>query len=126
MLSDTMKTIKVLIIGIISGLALFGIFSLLSFDTIYGGVIGAILVGMIIGRLIDDNPIRHTFISISTYNLIAYTITVLFDPNTDILFESEYKMVLGVFIGFMIIMIIFYSIIGSFSAFVTYNMRTDK
>ena len=121
-----MKTTKVLATGIVFGLALFGIFSLLSFDTIYGGVIGAILVGMIVGRLIDANPIRHTFISISTYNLIAYTITFLFDPNTEILFESENKMVLGVFIGFIMIMIIFYSIIGSFSAFVTYNMRTDK
>jgi hypothetical protein len=121
-----MRTIKVLITGIISGLALFGIFSLLLFDTIYGGVIGAILVGMIIGRLTDNNPMRYTIISIFAYNLIAYTITVLFDPNTDILFESEYKMVLGVFVGFMIIMIVFYSIIGSFSAFVTYNMRTDK
>jgi hypothetical protein len=120
-----MKTEKVLITGITLGLVLFSIFSLLDFD-LYGGIASAILVGMTIGRLTDNNPVKYTIISIFAYNLIAFTMEALFDPNTEILFESEYKMVLGVFIGFMIIMIIFYSIIGSFSAFVTYNMRIDK
>lgn len=120
-----MKTAKVLITGIISGLALLGIFSLLSID---GGIIVAIIVGVITGRLIDDDPMRYTFISISTYNLIASIIVALFDPDAKIVLglASEYKAVVGLFIGVVILMIIFYSIIGSFSAFVAYNMRSDK
>ena len=120
-----MKTAKVLITGIISGLALLGIFSLLSID---GGIIVAIIVGVITGRLIDDDPIRYTFISILTYNLIASIIVALFNPDAKIVLglASEYKAAVGLFIGFVILIIVFYSIIGSFSAFVAYNMRTDK
>jgi len=123
-----MKTTKVLAIGVIFGLVLSGIFSILEFDTTYGGFIGAILVGIITGRLVDDGPIRHGFISISTYNLIAFAILALFDPDAKIVFglASEYKAVVGLFVGFIILMIVFYSIIGSFSAFVAYNMRSDK
>ena len=123
-----MKTTKVLATGIIFGLALSGIFSILDFDTIYGGLIGAIIVGVITGRLIDDDPMRYTFISISTYNLIASIIVALFDPDAKIVLglASEYKAVVGLFIGVVILMIVFYSIIGSFSAFVAYNMRSDK
>jgi hypothetical protein len=123
-----MKTTKVLATGIIFGLVLSGIFSILDFDTTYGGLVGAILVGTIIGRLVDEGPIRHGFISIFAYNLIAFAMLALFDPDAKIVFglAPEYKAVVGLFVGFMIIVIVFYSIIGSFSAFVTYNMRTDK
>ncbi len=121
-----MKTTKVLATGIIFGLALSGIFSILDFDTIYGGLIGAILVGIITGRLVDDGPIRHAFISISAYNLIAFAMLALFDPDAKIVWGCGNRAVVGVFVGFMIIMIVFYSIIGSFSAFVAYNMRSNK
>jgi len=122
--SDTMKTAKVLIIGIISGLALLGIFSLLPID---GGIIVAIIVGVITGRLIDGDPMKYTFISTSTYNLIASIVVALFDPGAKIVLglASEYKAVVGLLIGVVIIMIVFYSLIGSFSAFVAYNMRSD-
>ena len=140
-----MKTTKVLATGIIFGLALYGIFSLLGFgtiydtiyvlllwffscfdfsvfsssdfNTIYGGVICAILVGIITGRLVDDGPISHAFVSISAYNLIAFAIMASFDPH---------DLGVGIFVGFMMIMTVLYSIIGSFSAFVAYNIRTDK
>jgi len=98
-----MKTTKVLAIGVIFGLVLSGIFSILEFDTTYGGLIGAILVGIITGRLVDDDPIRHGFISISAYNLIAFAILALFDPDAKIVFglASEYKAVVGLFVGFI-------------------------
>lgn len=120
-----MKTAKVLITGIISGLALLGIFSLLPID---GGIIVAIIVGVITGRLIDYGPMRYAFISIVTYNLIASIIIVLFDPGAHIVLglASEYTAVVGLLIGVVIIMIVFYSLIGSFSAFVAYNMRSNK
>ena len=58
---------KVLIIGIILGLVIFGILELLNISgTISRGTISAILVGITIGSLIDNNPIRYTFV---TYNL---------------------------------------------------------
>ncbi|CAG0959846.1 MAG: hypothetical protein MPEBLZ_04014 [Candidatus Methanoperedens nitroreducens] len=121
-----MKNEKVLIIGIILGLVIFGILELLNISgTISRGTISAILVGITIGLLIDNNPIRHTFISISIYNLIAWTAIAIFDPEADILFGSG-KAVVGVFIGFMVIMIGLFSIIGSFSAFVTYNLRKNR
>jgi hypothetical protein len=120
-----MKTTKVLATGIIFGLALYGIFIILDF-TIYGGFIGAILVGIITGRLVDDGPIRYGFISISIYNLIAFAMLALFDPSTKLVWRCGDRAVVGLFVGFMILMIVFYSIIGSFSAFVAYNMRSDK
>jgi len=121
-----MKTKKVLATGIIFGLALYGIFSLLGFDTIYGGVICGILVGIITGRLVYDGPIRHAFISISTYNIIAFAMLALFDPDAKIVLGYRDVAIVGIFVGFIIIMTVLYSIIGSFSAFVAYNIRTEK
>ena len=122
-----MKTKKVLIIGIILGLVLFGIFYLWDlFGPISQGTISAILVGVTIGLLIDNNPIKYTFISIVTYNLIAWIAIAIFDPEAEIVLGSGKTAVIGVFIGFIVIMIGLFSIIGSFSAFVTYNLRKNR
>ena len=121
-----MKNEKVLIIGIILGLVIFGILELLNISgTLSRGLISAIFMGITIGSLIDNNPIRYAFISTIISNLIAWTAIAIFDPDTDIVFGSG-KAVVGVFIGFMVIMIGLFSIIGSFSAFVTYNLRKSK
>lgn len=122
-----MKNEKVLIIGIILGLVLFSIFYLWDLSgPISQGTISAILVGITIGLLIDNNPIRHTFISIIIYNLIAWIAITIFDREAEIVLGSGKAAAIGVFIGFIVIMIGLFSIIGSFSAFVTYNLRKNK
>jgi len=120
-----MKTEKVIITGIIFGLVLFSIFSFLGFD-LWGGVIAAIFIGMTVGWLTDNNPMRYTIISVFVYNLIAWTLRALFDPDAQFVLGYEHKSITVLFIGFIIIMIVFYSIIGSFSAFVTYSLRKNK
>jgi len=125
--NKNMKNEKVLIIGIILGLVIFGILELLNISgTISRGTISAILVGITIGLLIDNNPIRHTFISIVISNLIAWTAIAIFDPEAEIVLGYGKAAVVGVFIGFIVIMIGLFSIIGSFSAFVTYNLRKNR
>ena len=60
-----MKNEKVLIIGIILGLVIFGILELLNISgTISRGIISAILMGITVGSLMNNNSIRYTFISI--------------------------------------------------------------
>ena len=113
-----MKTEKALVIGTILGLTLFSIVVLRDFDLIYGGIISAILVGMVIGRLTDTNPVRCTIISIFVYNLIFWVVIALFDPDARIVLEFGNKMVVAVFIGFILTTIVLYSIVGSLSAFV--------
>ena len=117
-----MKTEKALVIGIILGLALCSIVVLRDFDLIYGGIISAILVGMVIGRLADTNPVRCTINSIFACNLIFWAIIALFDPDAMIVLEFGNKMVVAVLIGFILTTIVLYSIIGSFSAFVARKM----
>ena len=116
-----MKIEKALVMGTILGLALtlFSICVLVDFDWMCGGAISAILVGILIGRLADTNPVRCTILSIFTYNLLVWVIIALFDPDARIVLEFGNKAVVGVFIAFILSLIGIYSIIGSFSAFVT-------
>ncbi len=81
---------------------------------------------MTVGWLTDNNPMRYTIISVAMYNLIAWTLTALFDPVAQFVLGYEDKKTAGLFIGFIIIMVVFYSIIGSFSAYVTYNLRKNR
>ena len=84
-----------------------------------GGVVSAILIGMVIGRLVDTNPVRCTINSIFAYNLIVWVIIALFYPGARIVLGFEDKMVAALFISFIITIIVLYSIIGSFSALAT-------
>ncbi|MCM1987683.1 hypothetical protein [Methanococcoides seepicolus] len=120
-----MKSGKVLLTGIIFGIILFSTFSLLDINTIYGGIVGAILVGIIVGKITDKNPIKYAAISIFIYNVIGWAIIFLFTPEGMIVLGHE-SAATSIFIGFIMILIIFYSVIGSFSAFATYNLKTDK
>jgi len=125
-----MKIEKALVIGTIVGLTLtlFSIFVLVDFDWICGGAISAIIVGMLIGRLADTNPVRCAILSIFTYNLVFWAIFALFDSDAKIVLEFENKAVVGVFIGFILSLIGIYSIIGSLGAFVackTSHCRSD-
>ena len=121
-----MKTEKVLITGITLGLVLFSIFEILDFDLIYGGIVSAILVGVIIGRLTDNNPVRYTIISIFAYNLIGWIIIALFDPDAKIVLGFENKAVVGLFISFILFMVVLYSILGSFSALTAYTTKQHR
>ncbi|MDY0388201.1 MAG: hypothetical protein RBT65_13990 [Methanolobus sp.] len=120
-----MKTKKVLLTGILLGIILFGIFSLLDIDSIYGGIVSAILVGIIIGKMIAKNPVKYAFISIFIYNIIGWILIFLFTSEGQIIIGHSPEAA-GIFVGFVIITTIFYSIIGSFSAFVAYNLKTNK
>jgi len=122
---QNMKTEKVLITGITLGLVLFSIFSLLDFD-LYGGIASAILVGTTIGRLTDNNPVRYTIISIFAYNLIGWIIIALFDPDAKIVLGFENKAVVGLFISFILFMVVLYSIVGSFSALTVYTTKQHR
>jgi len=126
-----MKIEKALVVGTILGLTLtlFSIFVLVDSDWMCWGAISAILVGILIGRLADASPVRHTILSIFTYNLLVWVIIALFDPDARIVLEFGNKAVIGVFIGFILSLIGIYSIIGSFSAFVarkTSHCRLDQ
>ena len=114
-----METEKALVTGSILGLALFSIVVLRAFDPISGGVVSAILIGMVIGRLADTNPVRCTINSIFAYNLIVWVIIALFYPGARIVLGFEDKMVAALFISFIITIIVLCSIIGSFSALAT-------
>jgi len=120
-----MKAGKVLLTGIIFGIILFSTFSLLDIDPIYGGIVGAILVGAIVGKITDITPIKYASISIFIYNVIVWSAIFLFTSEGRIVLGHE-KAATGIFIGFIMFSIIFYSIIGSFSAFATYNLKTDN
>ncbi|MCK5466583.1 hypothetical protein KAI56_03780 [Candidatus Parcubacteria bacterium] len=120
-----MDTKKLLSIGIVTGLIIIVIFSYFNFG-FYDGVIAAIIVGVIIAREADNSPIKYTVISILAYNMIYWTIMAFFDQDMKMVLGYENKAIPGLFVGTIIIMIILFSFIGSFSAFVVYNLKKSK
>lgn len=122
---ERMKTGKLLFIGILIGLVLFGFFEFLGLDPTYGGIIGAVIVGTLIGKNIGKGPKKYAFFTIFTYNLIGWILVFLFTSDGNLVLQSD-SSVVSVFIGYLLIMIFFYSIIGFFGAFVASNLRRNK
>ncbi len=120
-----MKTENSLFTGILIGLVLFEFFDVLAFDSIYGGIIGAIIVGIFSGKIIGKGSVKYAFFSIFTYNLIAWVLTFLFTSDGKLVFLSDGPAV-SVFIGSLLVLVFFYSIIGSFGAFVTCNLSRNE
>ncbi|AKB36907.1 hypothetical protein MSSAC_2317 [Methanosarcina siciliae C2J] len=122
-----MKTGNLLFIWIMVGLVLFGFFEFLEFDPIYGGIIGAIIVGTLIGKIIGKGKesVKYAFFSIFTYNLIAWIIMFLFTSDGKLVLQSEGSAV-SVFIGSLLVLLFFYSMIGSFGAFVTCSLSGSE
>jgi hypothetical protein len=120
-----MKTEKVITTGIIFGLVLSSILIFLDIG-LYGGGIAAIIIGMTVGWLIENKPVKYTMISVSAYNLIVWTLIMLFDTDAKFVLGYEHKSITALFIGFIIIMIVFYSIIGSVGALITYKLKKNK
>ncbi len=120
-----MNTKKLLSIGIVTGLIIVITFNYFDLEW-YGGIIAAIIVGAIVARQADNSPIKYTIISVLAYNMIRWTITAFFDQDMKMIFGYENKAILGLFVGAVIIEIIFFLIIGAFSAFVVYNLRKEK
>lgn len=116
-----MKTGNLLLVGIIVGLILFGFFEFLGFDPRYGGIIGAIIVGSLIGKKIGKGSEKYAFFSIFTYNLIAWVLTLFFTSDGKIMLQYG-GIAIPLVIGVLLIMVFFYSIIGSFGAFVVSNL----
>ncbi|AKB38363.1 hypothetical protein MSSAC_3773 [Methanosarcina siciliae C2J] len=120
-----MKTGNLLFIGIVVGLVLFGFFEFLGFDPTYGGIIGAVIVGTLIGKSIGKGSEKYAFFSIFTYNLIGLTLVFLFTPDGKLMLQDG-GVALSALIGFALIMVFFYSIIGSFGAFVASNLSSNQ
>ncbi len=122
---DIMKTRNSLLIGIVIGLVLFGFFEYLGLDPTYGGIIGALIVGTLIGKTICKGSEKYAFFSIFTYNLIGWILVFLLTPDGKIALQYG-GIALSALVGFLLIMVFFYSIIGSFGAFVASNLSRNK
>ncbi|WP_440947025.1 hypothetical protein ACSAZL_01685 [Methanosarcina sp. T3] len=120
-----MKVGNLLFIGIVVGLVLFGFFEFLGFDPTYGGIIGAVVVGTLIGKIIGKGSEKYAFFSIFTYNLIGLILVFLFTSDGKLALQYG-GIALSVLIGFALIMVFFYSIIGSFGAFVASNLSSNQ
>lgn len=120
-----MKIGNLLFIGILVGLVLFGFFEFSGFDPTYGGIIGAVIVGTLIGTKIGKGSEKYAFFSVFTYNLIGLIFIFLFTSDGKITLQYG-GIALPLFVGLALIMVFFYSIIGSFGAFVASNMSKNK
>lgn len=112
-------------IGILIGLVLFGFFEFLGLDPTYGGIIGAVIVGALVGKTIGKGSEKYAFFTIFTYNLIGWILVFLFTSDGRLVLQSDGSVV-SVFIGYLLIMIFFYSIIGFFGAFIASNLSRNK
>lgn len=122
---ERMKTGKLLFIGILIGLVLFGFFEFLGLDPTYGGIIGAVIVGTLIGKNIGRGSGKYAFFTIFTYNLIGWILVFLFTSDGKLALQYG-GIALSALIGFVLIMIFFYSIIGFFGAFIASNLSRNK
>lgn len=114
-----------MLIGTLIGLVLFGFFNYLDFDPIYGGIIGAFIVGTLIGKTIGKGSEKYAFFSIFTYNLIGWILVFLLTSDGKIALQYG-GIALSALVGILLIMVFFYSIIGSFAAFVAFNLSRNK
>jgi hypothetical protein len=120
-----MKTRNSLLIGTLIGLVLFGFFEYLGLDQTYGGIIGALIVGTLISITIGKGSEKYAFFSIFTYNLIGWILVFLFTSDGKIALQYG-GIALSALVGILLIMVFFYSIIGSFAAFVAFNLSKNK
>lgn len=120
-----MKTGNLLFTMILFGLVLFEAFNYLSIDPTYGGVAGAFIIGILIGKIKGKNSGRYAFFSIFTYNLIAWILTFLFTSEGRISLQYG-GIALYLIFGTLLMMFFFYSIIGFFVAFVASNLSRNK
>jgi len=114
-----------LLLGIMVGLVIFGFFDFLGFDPTYGGIIGAVIIGALMGTTIGKGSEKYAFFSIFAYNLIAWILTFLFTSDGNLMLQYG-GIAIPVVIGVLLIMVFFYSIIGSFGAFVASNLNRNK
>jgi hypothetical protein len=120
-----MKTRNSLLIGIVIGLVLFGFFEYLELDQTYGGIIDALIVGTLIGKTIGKGSEKYAFFSIFTYNLIGWILVFLLTSDGKIALQYG-GIALSALVGFLLITVFFYSIIGSFGTFVASNLSRNK
>ena len=120
-----MRTRKLLLIGILIELLLFGIFDYLSIDPTYGRVSGAIIIGILFGKFLGSGSIKSAFIFILAYNLIGWILTFLFTSDGKLMLQSG-SLVASIFIGTVLVLAFINSIIGSFVAFVVSNLTKNK
>lgn len=116
-----MKTGNLLLAEILMGLIFFCFFKYSAFNFIYVGVIGSLILGILIGMIIDKQPEKNAFFSICRYNLVAFTLIFLFTS------EGAAALHAGFFyIGPILLFIFIYSLFGAFGAFTTYNMKYKR
>ena len=110
---------------ILIGLTIFGLCEYLSIDPTYGGIAGAAIIGILIGKLLGKGSEKYAFFSIFMYNLIAWIFIFLFTSDGKIALQYG-GTALYLILGFLLIMFFVYSIIGFFAAFVASNMCKNK
>ncbi|MDQ1254955.1 MAG: hypothetical protein QG646_4225 [Euryarchaeota archaeon] len=120
-----MKTRNSLLIWTLIGLVSFGFCNYLDFDPTYGGIIGAVIVGTLIGKTIGKGSEKYAFFSIFTYNLIGWILVFLLTSDGKLALQYG-GIALSALVGFLLIMVFFYSIVGSFGAFVASNLSRNK
>ncbi|MDD4523831.1 MAG: hypothetical protein PHW84_13415 [Methanosarcina sp.] len=120
-----MKTSNLLFMGILVVLVLFGFFEFVGLNPTYGEIIGAVIVGILIGKTIGKGSEKYAFFSIFMYNLIGLMSLFLFTSDGKLALQYG-GIALSVLFGFALIVIFFDSIIGSFVAFVASNLSRNK
>jgi len=120
-----MKTRNLLFIGILVGLVLSGFFEFSGFDPTYGRIISAAIIGIVIGKKMEKSSEKYAFLSIFTYNLIGLILIFLFTADGKLALQYG-GIALFALIGTALIIVFFYSIFGSFVAFVSSNLGKNK
>ncbi|MDD4331411.1 MAG: hypothetical protein PHU28_03675 [Methanosarcinaceae archaeon] len=120
-----MKTRNILLIGVGIGLGLFGLFEFFSVSFTEGGILGAILIGLFIGKTIDKHPLRYAFFSVCVSHLLAFTLLFLFTEDGKLVLQ-EGDILLPFFLGYVLLRTLINSIIGTFGAFVSFNILNKQ
>lgn len=110
---------------ILIGLTLFGFCEYLSIDPTYGGIAGAVIIGILIGKTLGKGSEKYASFSVFISNLIAWILIFLFTSDGRIALQYG-GIALYLILGSLLIMFFFYSIIGFFVAFVVSNMSKNE
>lgn len=120
-----MKNNHIFLIVIFAGLAFFEIASILNKSVMMAGILLAIITGMVLGIKIDKDPQKYTFLAVITYSIIAWVLMLLLTKDRKFLLESGIAAT-SLLTGFAIMNFLFNAIVGSFAAFVAYNISDNR
>jgi hypothetical protein len=111
-----MKDKYIIITTIFVGLAIFELFEITGNSPIPGGILAAIITGVLLGKKLETDSIKYTLLSIFIYNTLGWILIFLITPDGKAVVQSG---TLLIFTGFILVSVLIYAVIGSFAAFVT-------